>query len=308
MIRKSVSVIIPCYNRAHTVGRAIESALGQGYDPLQIVVADDESSDDSVAVASRYPVTVIACRHAGAAATRNAGVAAATGEYIAFLDADDSWTDGSLSRRIPLLDQDSRVGLVFGDAEVVDPGTSAPTDTYLAGRTEIAEMAAEPWGADGLVIVVDPLPYLLRRSFICTSTVIVRRTAWEEAGGFNQSLSYAEDLDLWMRIGESFLFAYTRAPSARYECRDDSMSRKGDNVMLGMAQFWARASARYAGRYPKLRRTFITNLGAFSYEAGRIAAARHDAAQARHYYGAAIRCLPTYKSAWIGYLGTLFNS
>lgn len=298
--RPKVSVIIACYNRAHIVPRAIQSALSQNYEPLEVIVADDGSSDDSVAVARNCGATVIPHEHVGPPGIRNVGVAASSGDYIAFLDADDVWTEGSLSRRMGLFNKVD-AGLVFADAGIQSGG-----GTYFGGRAELLEMETEVIGDGDHVIVSDPVPFLLKRSFVLTSTAIVSRRAWNDAGGFDSELLFAEDFDLWLRIGDRHKFAYTSSTAALYEQHEDSMSRKRRFVAEGLVKAWTKHHRRYWDKYPKLRELLSSSLGSCAYEAGVVVAGENDRKLAREYFGTAIRCLPTFKSAWAGYARTLF--
>src|SRR5579864_6385259 len=84
-----VSIVIACYNYGRFVGEAIESALSQTYTPVEVIVVDDGTSDDSVEVASRYPVTVLTQKNSGVCVTGNRGIRASHGEFVLRLDADD---------------------------------------------------------------------------------------------------------------------------------------------------------------------------------------------------------------------------
>ena len=92
-----IATVIPAYNRAATIGRAVESALSQVRQPDEIIVVDDGSSDETAAVAAGYGVAVIRKQHGGVGSARNAGVAAATSPFIAFLDSDDFWYPNHLA-------------------------------------------------------------------------------------------------------------------------------------------------------------------------------------------------------------------
>ncbi|HEX3110532.1 MAG TPA: glycosyltransferase family A protein, partial [Thermoanaerobaculia bacterium] len=114
---KSVSVVIPSYNYARYLGEAIDSALGQTLPPLEVIVVDDGSTDDTPAVLAAYGdrIRVLRQKNAGVAVARNSGIAAARGECVAFLDADDVWLPRKLELQIPLF-TDS-VGLVHCGVE-----------------------------------------------------------------------------------------------------------------------------------------------------------------------------------------------
>lgn len=113
--QRLVSVVIPCYNGAIYLDEAIESVLAQEYDPLELIVVDDGSTDESGAVASQYrEVRLISMPHSGVGATLNVGVRHALGELLAFLDADDRWLPDKLALQVPVLEGDPDVDMVFG--------------------------------------------------------------------------------------------------------------------------------------------------------------------------------------------------
>ncbi len=109
----SVSVIIPAYNAARHLAEAIESVLGQGADVLEVIVADDGSTDGTRDVAEAYPVRLLTLVHAGVSVARNAAVDAATGEWLAFVDADDIWLPGKLSAQLAAAAAHPGAGLVL---------------------------------------------------------------------------------------------------------------------------------------------------------------------------------------------------
>jgi glycosyltransferase involved in cell wall biosynthesis len=115
-VRPSVTVIIPIYNSRRYLREAIDSVLGQNFDPLELLVVDDGSTDNGPALAAGYgpPVRLISIPHRGHPAARNAGVAAAAGDFLAFLDADDLWTAGKLALQLDAFRSDSSLDLVFG--------------------------------------------------------------------------------------------------------------------------------------------------------------------------------------------------
>src|SRR3954470_1810603 len=119
---KTVSVIIPTYNYARYLPQAIDSALGQTHAPLEVIVVDDGSTDDTPRVLEAYASRIRVIRQAnqGAGAARNAGIAAARGEYVAFLDSDDLWRRDKLELQLARFREEPDLGLVHAGVETVD--------------------------------------------------------------------------------------------------------------------------------------------------------------------------------------------
>lgn len=173
-------VVIPAYNAAGTLAVALDSVLAQTLAPAGVVVVDDGSPDREAlaAVVAGYGdrVRLLQQANAGPAAARNAGARAAHGQWIAFLDADDSWLPHKMERQLALA-VDARVGLLHGSAHKQVP----PLPRELDFDT------------------------LWRRNRICTSMTVVRREAFETLGGFDAdpALLGAEDYHLWLRIAHA---------------------------------------------------------------------------------------------------------
>jgi glycosyltransferase involved in cell wall biosynthesis len=202
-----VSAIITAYNSARYIHHAIDSILAQTYRPFEIVVVDDGSQDDTAdAVEAMYPhdVRVVRQANAGPNGARNRGVRETTGEWIAFLDADDTWTPHRLAAQVALT-ANPRIGLISGHA--VD---EKPEYAY-AGRVTFEMM----W----------------ERNYVGVPTTLIRRTAMEELGGFDEdrNLVGAEDYNTWLRFVHSHwevhlvpaeLFHYTSAPGSLYSQKE----------------------------------------------------------------------------------------
>src|SRR2546423_6262072 len=120
-----ISVIIPSYNSAHFVAHAVQSALGQTYQPLEVIVVDDGSTDGTRWILDTYmeQIHYVYQANKGLPGARNTGIRHAQGEFLAFLDADDEWHSGKLSAQVPLLCADRRVALVHSDLTYLDVST-----------------------------------------------------------------------------------------------------------------------------------------------------------------------------------------
>lgn len=184
-----VSVVIPSYNSARTITRAIQSALEQDYSRLEIVVADDCSADstqETVRQLNDARITFLPSRvNRGAAATRNRGISYATGTYVAFLDADDAWLPGKISMQVRMMEEYPNARLATCDCLFIDT-TGRPKHTFYQRRAPCAGENA--WRV------------LLAYNFIATPTVLARRADLVELGGFSETLPTGEDQDLWIRL------------------------------------------------------------------------------------------------------------
>jgi glycosyltransferase involved in cell wall biosynthesis len=169
------SAIIPAFNAARFLGEAIDSVLGQSRPPFELIVVDDGSTDATAAVARRFPaVRYVAQPHGGIAAARNRGVSAATGDCLAFLDADDRWTARKLEVQLAALAADPGLDMLLGHCMEVRQG----------------EWAAR---LDPAVPPEDGVPGYL------AGTCLVRRAAFERVGRFETALRAGEFIDWLLR-------------------------------------------------------------------------------------------------------------
>jgi len=181
-----VSVIVPLYNTASFIGRALESVLHQTMSDLELIVVDDGSTDDSLAVVETVDderLQIIRQSNQGASAARNRGLDEARAPYVAFLDGDDFWREDKLERQLAVLDKRPDLDLVFACCTVVDEE-----------ETPLALTGPGPAG---------PLSYadLLSENFIRNgSTVLVRRDALVAAGRFDPAFAACNDYEAWLRV------------------------------------------------------------------------------------------------------------
>lgn len=209
-----ISVVIPTYNAAVFLNRAVQSVNAQTYRDFEIIIADDGSDDETAAAVER----VSNCRyfkipHSGLpAAARNFGVQQAQSEYIAFLDSDDVWLPDKLRVQSQILDVDSEIGLVCSNALVTTNNNPCSGEVYLKpGQGKTGKVLKE----------------LVKDNFIITSTVLMRRDLFRSAGGFSEEpwLRALEDYDLWLRVAASSAIHYVEEPLAFYRYSSASLSR-----------------------------------------------------------------------------------
>jgi glycosyltransferase involved in cell wall biosynthesis len=186
-----VSIITPVWNRAALITETIASALTQTFRDFELIVADDGSTDASVArvLAFEDPrLIVLRLPHSGRpAVARNAAMRVARGEYIAYLDSDDVWLPGKLAEQVQCFDQRPDAGMLYGLAG------------YKSGRgIRGPKIARVPESIFELL--------LLHGNFIPTSSVLIRREVCEALGGFDEAPQHraVEDLDLWLRVAHSY--------------------------------------------------------------------------------------------------------
>jgi hypothetical protein len=215
--RPRLSVVIPAHNAAATIARAIASVQAQTPPPDEILVIDDASSDATGPIAQQLGAAVIRlATRKGAAAARNAGIAAATGDIIAFQDADDEWLPDKLARQLPLLANASFVAC--GAKLFAETGE----DLGPLYDGQIPDEGTETWRG------------LLARNTIATPCVVVWRRALDAVGGFDPALPVAEDQDMWIRLALRGRLRYLDASLVRVHRTKISVS--GVGTALGARQ------------------------------------------------------------------------
>jgi glycosyltransferase involved in cell wall biosynthesis len=210
-----VSVIVPTYNRAQLLPRALESILGQDFADFELLVIDDGSQDDTAQVLARITDPRLRGlrfeRNRGIGAARHEGVARSRGELIAFLDSDDVWKPGKLAKVVGALDRYPQIDLVFSDHEDVNYLRTTRERGFQMVARELQLLTVSPLGPDWWAIEARAADVLIQRNFISTSsTVALRKSVFDRAGNFREDLSGPEDLEMWWRAAVlGMRFAYT---------------------------------------------------------------------------------------------------
>lgn len=197
-----VSVIIPCYNYAHLVGRAIRSVLEQTYTDFEIIVVDDGSTDNIPEVVAGFAgrVRYIRQPNQGPNGARNQGIRAASGEFIALLDPDDEWLPRKLERQMTIMDSQPTVGLVYANVYLVEGLSGSIIGTYPSRLFRKGHV----------------LQYLYLHQFVPSPTPLIRRLVFDRVGYFDPNAIGSDDWDMWLRIAAQFEFAYVAEPLAKY--------------------------------------------------------------------------------------------
>jgi len=235
-----VSVVIPTYNSAALVREAIQSALNQTYSDFEVIVVDDGSRDNTESVVRSFgdKVCYVKQDNRGAGAARNHGIIRSQGKYVAFLDADDLWLPGKLAEQIPLLDRDPEIGLVYSDwAVVAEKGKAEPS--YLTNRPAVSGYVFDE---------------LVQWGFILTSGTVVRRSCLDDVGCFDESLSIAQDFDLWIRICYRWKIALVNKPLVIKRNRDGNLSSNLLKTAAERIVLFEKALRKFPDMTPRSRR------------------------------------------------------
>ena len=204
-----ISVVVPLYNKAGYVKRAIESVLAQSYPCKELVVVDDGSTDNSVEELSGVEnsrIRIVNQRNQGPGAARNRGARETTAEWIALLDADDWWAPTHLETAAALIRG-------FRNIAVAAKGYQSSGPSGLSKTFDFAGHGAEPWCGDcdaWFRAAVEGHPVFW------SSAVVVRKDVWMAVGGFREDMAFGEDTDMWMRLVQDHAFAFSRDVTAFY--------------------------------------------------------------------------------------------
>lgn len=207
-----VSVIIPAYNSSATIGRALDSVFAQTYSAFEVIVVDDGSRDDLPGAIAPYAsrLRLIHQENSGAAAARNAGVRAARGRYLAFLDADDFWHMRKLELQVAAFTERPDISYCWTASRRWSPGmpdpSRAPIDDGITRRymSDFTELFAQP--------------------YLGTPGVMIKREDFDRLGGFREDLHSAEDIDLWLRAAYGRVIGHVLVPLFFVVVRERSLT------------------------------------------------------------------------------------
>ena len=239
-----VSVIIPLFNRRAYIEETIESALGQTYERIEVIVVDDGSTDGGrELVASKYANRVQLISHEntankGQSASLNSGLASAKGEFIAFLDSDDYFFATKIVEQVAYLQQNNDVGLVYSNGIAIDDRGAKLYDIYEDSHKEGN----------------NPSDVLLDCYFFVPTNSLIRRTILDRVGGFNENLRAGQDHDMAIRIAETTKLGYLAKHAFAYRRHADSISAKKASVRWNNGLVIVDAARR---RYPHPKRVIL---------------------------------------------------
>ncbi|MBW4568368.1 MAG: glycosyltransferase [Tolypothrix carrinoi HA7290-LM1] len=242
-----ISVIIPVYNGEKTIEATINSVLQQTFDDFELIIINASSTDSTLEIISQIQderIKVFTYNRANVAVNRNRGFNQSKCEFVTFLDADDLWTADKLEAQYKILQENPQAGVVYSLTDAIDENSKF-----------LCRWSYATWTGDVYT-------KLLLANFIGSgSNVMVRSKALKEVGDFDESLTNAQDLDMWLRLAKKYEFISIKKVQIFYRISANSMSSN----ILGMEKSYLQIieKACYderAASYQYLKQYSIANL------------------------------------------------
>ncbi len=241
-----ISVIIPSYNSESFVCDAVRSVLAQTFSPLEILVIDDGSTDNTRGVLEQFGDRIRYYRqeNRGPASARNTGIHFASGKLLAFLDADDVWLPDKLSKQYNVLAQQSEIGLVHSDIRYWHQDT---------GEKNLKWVGRERFAGDCYIC-------LFYENRVLTSSILVRKECFGKAGLFDERLGRAEDWDMLIRIARHYRFAYIPEPLIDYRLHGAGLTNNEARMRESELRVLVKALRADPQLTKQLGKSFINNM------------------------------------------------
>jgi glycosyltransferase involved in cell wall biosynthesis len=285
-----VSVVIATYNMAGFLPLAIRSALAQTYPDIEVLIIDDGSTDGTAQVVAPFladaRVRYRRQENGGQAVAKNRGIRESTGQYVAFLDADDLWAPDKLEAQIPLFAASRAVGVVYSAFVYIDEkGNPLPHVPHNLHRGRVSGP-------------------LLTSNFVGFGTSVVRRECFERLGSFKENLGMGIDYDLWLRFSTQYEFDYVDRPLLYYREWPGQMSRNWNTRYLNGIEIMKDFLRDFPDAVDKhtADEAWAHTYAGFGYS---MRASRRR--EALRLYLRALRFKPGYLPAWKGIAATLLG-
>lgn len=242
-----ISVVIPVYNGESTITDTVQSVLRQTCLDFELIVINDGSSDSTLDILTEFQdprLRIFSYTNAGLSASRNRGIDLACGEYVSFVDADDLWTPHKLEAQFHALQENPEAAVAYSWTDFIDERGNLLG--YGIHHT-----------ANGYVF-----PNLLKFFFVGSgSNALIRKQVFDEVGQFDETLTSAEDLDMFLRIAARYQFSAVSEAQILYRITDNSMSRNVIRQERETLKVLDRAFAQEPGKsFAHLKRTTYANL------------------------------------------------
>lgn len=220
-----ISIILPTYNRAHIITNAVKSVLAQSISDWELLIIDDGSVDNTQAVIKTYldrdgRIKYWFKENGGVSSARNCGMKMAKGEYIAFLDSDDTWTSEKLEKQLSVFNTDLEYGLVYTGIRFIDTHTGKDRLKYA---TEAGYVATEEVAYN---LIGGP------------SRVMIKTRCITECGDFDEQFLALEDWDMWIRITQKFKVGVVADACVNYIEHSDSLTYDVEKNISGYKLLW----------------------------------------------------------------------
>ena len=249
-----VTAIVPCYNREKYIFATILSVLDQTFKDIDVVVVDDGCTDGSRKVLEQFSDRIRLLEHPGRAnrgqsASINLGLANSSGEFVAILDSDDLWAPTKIAEQVSHLDCHADAGMVYGNGHAIDGDGRELYRIYDDAHRELNQ----------------PSRLLEDCYLLIPSNSLVRRSVFDAAGRFDETLRSGQDHDMAIRIAEVTKLAYVNATWFYYRRHGDSISAKRADLRWRTG---FKILAKAKERYPYSRRTVRRRLGVLHFRLG----------------------------------------
>lgn len=209
-----ISVVIPLYNKEKHIKRCIDSVLSQSYQSFEIIVVDDGSTDNGVAIVKQYSdsrIRLIQQQNSGVSSARNKGILESNYDYIAFLDADDSWKMDFLDSGIKLINK-------FPSAGAYSFGYEVASSENMTRKVKFLSIPNTPWEG----ILENFFEMMLGNPPVWSSAVIIPKHVFNKIGVFKDGETIGEDVEMWCRIALSYKIAFNNSIKATYFLDSDN--------------------------------------------------------------------------------------
>lgn len=279
-----VDIVLPAFNGATVIRKALDSAIAQDV-PSRIFVVDDGSNDNSADIARSYgpTVTVVSQENRGVSGARNTGLRLGTAPFVALIDQDDAWYPDKLARQLKVMAEHPSVGIVFTDMRVVRVDGSVVEDGFLSVTESYAKIGRQPIGDAAYMLAEDLGQAVGRFNFIAPSTTLLRRSAIEMIGGFDESFRFIDDADCWLRLLNRWRGAVIEDRLVLSLAWEGCASNQWDKLILERIEL-GRKIARIPDHFPpglaeyfeKWRATGLYQLGVGNLRTGNLREARKN--------------------------------
>ncbi len=221
----AVSVIIPTYNCAEYIAQTLEGILSQTLQDIEVIVVDDGSTDHTQAIVARYAprVRLVAQQNAGVCVARNRGIREAQGRFICLIDHDDYWFPDKLASQVEAMEKYPDSGVIYTDFTLWFPKDGHfpdPQSLFKAIPTHLIDPDYSGW----------IYHQLLLDCWVLTSTAMFRAEVFRNCGGFDETLPYSEDWELWLRVSRQYPFTKLTYASTLYRQHPHQGNRKVRDV------------------------------------------------------------------------------